>query len=335
MVVKKMNTSLRTVKACLILMLFLCSSMIIVSPVSAERDKLFSFPSYIDIDYDPTPLNEDLAIDKSINVPIDVIFKTDIPTHFGTGVWSKFWKLRNTLIFGSMIPPMHQIRLEIVDSPDWADIYFSQSDIFTDIPFEGEREITKTSLIISPREEAPAQPQSIVIKATSSSVGRVQSREVQVSIPFTPSFIPTITINPEEPTRTVNPRETVNFRIFITNTANKKIRVTPQLAGSYTDWSPTINPPFLDIEAGKSAEFIYSVYSPFDFGWHNKIESFQIDFTAQIFPIRENVAVGGPYSIYLRVNNYGFSTPGFEMIILLGALIIAGYLIKKQNEKKI
>jgi len=325
-----MTTSLRACKTGLVLLLFISSCLIFtgVQPSTVEaRQKILTFPSYLNIDYDENPLNNDLAIDKSISVPVNVTYTTDIPTDFGRFLP---WQIRNIILFGSMIGPMQKIHLEIVDAPDWADIYLSQQDIFVNIPLKGDSETAKTSLVISPREEAPAVPQSIEIKATSTEIGRITGREIQLSVSFTPKFIPTITISPEEPTRTVGPRQTVNFKIDITNNGNKKIRVTPTLVGVDDEWTPTMNPPFLDIQAAGEGTFTYSIYTPYYFGWHNEIESFQLDFTAQIFPIRPDAPVGGPYSIYLRVNNYGFSTPGFEVFLFFAAFLIVAYLMKRK-----
>ena len=125
-----------------------------------------------------------------------------------------------------------------------------------------------------------------------------------------------------------------NDVLGIVNNANKKIRVTPQLGNIASKWTPTMNPPFNDIASEGQEDFFFSIYTPYDFGWHNEIESFQIDFTAKIFPLRDEAAVGGPYSIYLRINNYGFSTPGFEILTLIAAIAIIGILFKKGYIRK-
>jgi len=336
-----MTKHLRAIKICLIIGILISSSSLLFfsgilgeNTASAQRPYVLSFNSYIDIEYNPAPLNEDLAIEKSINVPLSIKYQTDIPKNFmglisGIGLW----QIRNLVLYGSPIGPMQKIHVEVVNKPDWADIYISQPDMFIDIPFQGDIANTTTSLVISPREEAPAVPQSIVLKVECLSIGRINSIEFTETVPFTPSFVPTVTISPERPTRNVVPRENVEFKIVVKNNANKKIRVTPDLNNANNEWVPTINPPFNDIAPSGEETFIFSVYTPFDFGWHNDIESFQIDFTAQIFPLRDEAPVGGPYSIYLRVNNYGFSTPGFEILTLFAAIVIAGILIKKRYKK--
>jgi len=297
------------------------------STMAEERVKLFSFQSYIDIMVDMTPLNQNLEIDQSINVPITITYSTDVPDNF-----MQFlpWQLRNIVLYGSMIGPMQQITLEIIDEPDWADISLAKNDILTNIPNQGNPIEKTTSLILSPYEEAPAKPYSIKIKASCNQIGRINQFSTENTVSFTPSFVPTVTIVPERPTRTVGPRESVNFEIKVKNEANKKARITPTINTSASEWSPTINPPFFDINPGAEEVFTFSVYSPYDFGWHNEIQSFQIDITTRIFPLNEDAAVGGPYSIYLRINNYGFSTPGFELLPILAAIGIALIMVRKK-----
>jgi len=295
--------------------------------------RFISFNSYITIDYDTTPLDQNLDIDQSINVPLTISYATDVPEGFLKFI--PFWQIRNIILYGSMIGPMQQITLEVLRKPDWADITLSQRDILVGIPFQGSPTSEKTSLVLAPYEEAPAQPYTITIKASSKQIGRINSFSTEVDIVFTPSFVPTVTIIPDKPTRTVGPQESVNFNIRVKNEANKKARITPQLVTSASDWSPTINPPFFDVLPGGEESFVFSVYTPYDFGWHNEIQSFQVDFTTQIFPLREDAAKGGPYSIFLRINNYGFSTPGFELLPILAALGLAGVMFgKKYRDKK-
>lgn len=293
-----------------------------------DRVKLFSFQSYIDITYDDSKLNQNLQVDQAINVPIKIKYSTNVPANF---LQFLPWQIKNIILYGSMIGPMQQITLEILDKPDWADINLAKNDILSNIPNVDEIIEEETSLILSPYEEAPAQPYSIKIKASCEQIGRINKYSTEITISFTPSFVPTVTIVPENPTRTVGPRESVNFEISVKNEANKKARITPKIISNASEWSPTINPPFFDISAGAEEAFTFSVYSPYDFGWHNEIQTFQIDITTQIFPINDNSAVGGPYSIYLRLNNYGFSTPGFELIPIIVALGLALIMVRKKH----
>jgi len=319
----------------LIIGLLAPSSLVPSGTPKADETKntaLYTFNSYIYIEYDATPLNEPLSIDESKSVQVTVKYKTDVPEKFLNFLP---WQLRNLVIFGSVIGPMQTIHLEIIDEPEWADIYITTPDVIMDIPVGSEMNEQKTTLVLSPKIEAPATPETISIRATSKKIGRINSATMDVAVPFTPSFVPTVTIIPENPTRTVAPRESVNFKITVTNEANKKARITPTVNtnGSINDWSPTINPPFMDLNPGSSGAFTFSIYTPYSFGWHNDIQAFQIDFTTQIFPLQAAAPKGGPYPIYLRVNNYGFSLPGFEGVTVLAAIAILALIVGLKKKK--
>jgi hypothetical protein len=299
-----------------------------------DNPKLFSFSSYIFLDFDETPLNNNLALDQSVSVPVTIRYQTNVPQNF---LFFLPWQLKNIILYGSMIGPMQQIQLEIINKPEWADISIAQKDVLVEIPNDGEpASEEKTSLILSPYEEAPARPYTITIRATCRQIGRINSFSTSEDIVFTPTFEPTVTIIPDKPMRTVAPRETVNFNIKIKNEANKKARITPTLDIQYSskDWSALINPPYFDIDAGQQEEFVFSIYAPYDFGWHNEIGEFKIDFTTEIFPLNPTSPKGGPYSIYFRLNNYGFSTPGFEILLLIVSISIIGIIIKKKKYSK-
>jgi hypothetical protein len=324
----------RTLKTSIILGILLVSAFAFipgttVSQQAEESSRLISFNSYIDLDYDTSPLNDPLAIDVSVTVPVKVRYWTDIPAVFR----SIPFPINFMILFGQAIGPMQKIHLEILNPPDWANVYISSPDVLTDIPFSDEepKEIT-ANLILSPRVEAPAVSYKIDLVASCGQIKRLNGFSYQESIDFTPSFIPTIQITPHDPIRTVAPHETINFKIDIKNLGNKITRVTPTLKGANEDWTPTINPPEYEIPPNQQNTFTFSIVTPFDFGWHNDYGRFQIDFEAEVYPYRTGAA-NLTQSIYLVVNNYGFSTPGFEFITVIMAMIVIGIIIKRRRLK--
>ncbi len=331
-----MGKIIRPIKIGLLVLLVI--DLVYMIPVSAEdnstgtsdgsRFPVFTFNSYIDIIPDTSPLNEPLTIDQSVNVPITIQYSTDVPPNF---LGFLGLPIRNLILYGSIVAPKQKITLEVINKPEWADITISNKEILVDIPVKGTPSKKETTLALSPYEEAPAQPYTITIRASCGKIWRVNGFNISYDIVFTPSFVPTISITPENPTRTVGPREMINFKITVKNEANKKARVIPSIDTNDSAWNPTINPPFHDIAPGDTATFIFSVYSPYNFGWHNEIKTFKIDFIAQIFPLREDAPVGGPYSIYLRVNNYGFSLPGFELVIFMIVLVGVAFIMKRRH----
>ena len=156
-----MIKTFRIVKVSLLLVILFGSALAITFDISGDnasaalrdRPKIFSFRSYIDIEVDTTPLNENLDIDQSISIPVTVKYWTDVPENF---LQFAPWWLRNTIIFGSPIGPMQEIELEIIDAPDWADIKFTEESVITNIPIGGQTGTVsvQTTLVLSPYVEA-------------------------------------------------------------------------------------------------------------------------------------------------------------------------------------
>ena len=323
-----MTKHLRTIKASIIMGILLVSIIASFSAPASARETAISFNSYIDIDYDISALNQPLEIDVSITVPITVKYWTDLPN-----VFSNFWQIRNIFLFGRPIGPMQTINLELSNSPDWANIYLTSPVILTDIPFDSEEpQELSTNLVISPRVEAPAQSYRIDIKASCESMKRLNGFSYQEAIEFTPSFIPTIQISPEKPIRTVGPHVSIAFNIDVENLGNKITRVTPKLIGVENKWTPTINPPNYAIPPNTKSTFTFSIITPFDFGWHNEYGRFEIEFLSEVYPY-QSIAATNTESIYLVVNNYGFSTPGFEFALVLIGLIAITLIIQKRRNR--
>jgi hypothetical protein len=329
-----MITDLKSFKAFTIVVIILFSSVTIsvINPDSKVVDTasaaLINFNSYADLQYDASALQKPLAIDVSVTIPITVEYWTDIPAFFGTVIP---YPLNFYILFGQPIGPMQKIHLEVLNPPSWANIYISSPDLLTDIPFYGDDHMfVKTNLIVSPRIEAPAESYKIDIKATGEPIGKVRGFTYQESIDFTPSFVPTVQVTTKDPIRTVSPHESVNFQINVRNLGNKITRVTPTIKNKNPDWTETINPPELEIDPNDEATFTFSIIAPYDFGWHNEYESFEVQFKSEVYPYRTGAA-NNTKSVYLVVNNYGFSTPGFELLTFVVAALAIALIIRRKK----
>jgi len=325
-----------------ILLILLPSSMqSLADPLEDSEDKkserkFHPFHQYIEIQYDPSILNQTLDIHKSINLPIKITYWTDMRDNLLWFMKTFGWMIRNKLLFGKGFPQQY-INLSITDKPDWADVGILQPSIPADIPtVDTSKKITFppsgvfsliSSIIISPLEEAPSKPYSIGVRVRCQDMGLLGEAVFEKKITFRPRFLPKIQIKPDETVKMVLPHEAVNFKITVTNYANKKIRIQPELKNLPDRWKPTINPSFMDINASingsfYSGSFYFSVFAPYDFGWHDATQTFKINFTATSFPIDNNSITGGPYQITLTVNNYGFALPGFEYLGVIAAMLI-------------
>jgi hypothetical protein len=294
--------------------------------IKAEKPRFFNFNSYFDIDYNASILNENLMINKSINIPITITYSTDLTEEF-VKIFRKIpmpFTLRNKIIYNQSLP-RQIINVTILNKEEinWAELNFTTSRIYlVDIPFYNQSAKLKTSLIISPFAEAPAQNQSIRLRFEClNDTGMVKRATYETEIEFKPNFTPIVEIKTCNSLRLVTPREDVNFNIIVKNYSNKRVRVNPEIVEAYRKWRPMINPQFIVINPNESSNLILSVISPYDFGLYDNITEFRIKFTTTIFPFQNNSSIWEPYIITLKVKNYGFSTPGFELITIFFILI--------------
>lgn len=347
----------KVVKNALIVGLLLMSIMHVVLPsisaqdtnqaVSAQdanqgRNKLLTFPSYILLNYDDSPLKKPLIIDQSVSVPFEIKYYHEVPESLYKLVPGSL--LRNTIFFGSAIQPQVQIKLEIIDGPDWANIYFTQPDLIFQIPTPGVKvddiQPQKTKLIISPYREAPAKPVSIKIKATAAAVGRVEAAERTTEVPFTPSYIPLIDVKVDNPVREVSPRESVSIGITIKNNANKHtiVKLSTDAPGN---WAPVLSPSEIELAPSETYVATFSVKAPYGLGWHDKTTSMKVICKPLPSPLSdmENYS---KYEIaeqvaFVQLTNYGFSLSGIEPFLGVTAIIIilvAIVLMYMKKQKK-
>jgi len=324
------------------------------------------FDQYIDIDYDSAYINESLQIDQSLNVPIQITYWTSVPSTLWTkGVWgigilSKIsslgaFMISNKVVYG-MGMPQQSIELRIIDKPEWLECNFTKSKFpidfqdfddrsYTRDPFffpdrqsdeesafvkdfpDTNKSLIQTSLILSPLSDAPAQQYSILIEVYLSEQGMIKEAVYQRAITFSPSFFPKIDFNVMRPIQLRSPQNSVNFPISVTNTANKKIKVIPNL-GLNDSQGEEINPKFCVLLPNESSLFYLSKFSDDTFGWHDTIDQYAIDFYVQLAPFESNISYG-PYPVKVQLNTYGLSTPAFSILLFLLSVILISTYRKK------
>jgi len=340
-----MSKGLKSFKSIIIVGLLLLSIFIAISPAVSSQEqndstgfRFITFNSQLSVDYDYTQLQEPLEIDKVTNIPIEVTYATNLPkiVDYSSG---------RLLLFGSFILFPPQVHFEVIKEKssvaDWADISFDSPDILpADIPLEGEIvELEKVHLQISPRREAPAEPQTIAIKV---SVDGIKSRligyETELNIKFEPAYIPEIEVYIDEPTRFSGPRESLSFKITIKNKANKATTVIADISSVNSDWAPTINPTRITLLPNGEEIVTFSVVSPYSFGWHDETVSMNIRFTPYPSPIPSagsyNLSQGQVVDAQIRVNNRGFSGGGFEYVFIVLAILIIIIVLYIVTKKK-
>jgi len=323
-----MTKHLRRVKVSLIMGILLISTVICL--VNTASSKIIEYPSLISIEITPesiAALQEPVDIESVLIVQLKIGYSVSIPawTESG-GTLARLW------LFGSMIQYPQLIHLEIEGKPDWADIALAVPDVYIQ-NFSTSPVYTTADLIITPYIDAPAVPKSVTIKATAGNIGRILGVVYHRTLNFEPDYIPLIRVETEKPTRQVAPREPINFEITIMNMGNKETLVNGRVLDAPDEWAALISPTQLPLGPGETATVTVSMTAPYTFGWHNEIRTFTVEFTPEKSPPSIPPITGSAQIVQLRVNSIGFSTPGFEFVLLFTALIISLIIIKKRTKK--
>ena len=247
--------------------------------IQKDRTYLISFNSYIDIEINTSVLEDPVEFGIPVNVPIDIKYWTDIPEDF---LWFIPRQIRNLILFGQIIDLRQKIHLDILNPPDWANIYFSSPDVLVDITQGNQRSNANTSLIILLNQDAPSVSYKIDLAASSDQIKRLNGFSYQESLDITPQYSPCITIESDNIIQVI-PEQTIHIPINITNCGNKISRVTPILVSGNGEWTPMINPPELELPIDDSSEFDLQFTVPNDF---YGVQVFQLNFKVEIYPYR-------------------------------------------------
>jgi len=323
-----MTKHLRTVKTSLIMGILFFSAIAALSTPASAREYIVTFNSFITLAYESEDLNQPIDINKAVTVPLEIGYYTDV--QIPNFLMLLPFTLRNTMIYGSPMP-QQSVHLKVLNSPDWANIYFSTPDHDVDIPGKDEEPFKiQVNLIISPLREAPSEPFNIEFSIEVEKRGRVMGKTMNYNVNFQPAYVPEIGVTVDRPSRMVGPREEVNVNIKIKNNANYWTIVRHEMIDVPDDWSPIINPTKIEISPGGEETITLSVTPPYNFGWHDETKVIQIDFTPEASP--GGGEPGPSVQVYLRFNNRGFSTPGFETAFLFIAISLFMILFAKRRK---
>jgi len=233
------------------------------------------------------------------------------------------------------IPVM--IELSIEDAPKWCTAVITPGVISTDVSTSYRS--TNATLVISVNENAPAFMQSKVrikmharpLQGFLFEVGEVEFSD---EVPFTPGYSPVISFTtPQGNFKEISPGSTAKFNINIENLGNAKTEVTFKILSHPKGWSPNIisavvlGAKNLGEETTMTVPFV--VQPPYNFGYHNERQSFQVSLTPAYY--RDPTLVGREYVLTFVVQNRGFSLPGFEITFVFLAIIIAMYISRRKN----
>ena len=194
---------------------------------------------------------------------------------------------------------MQKIHLEILESPEWVDIYISYADILTSILFDSQEPVEmETNIIITPKVEAPAETTRIDIIGSCDNIKRLNGYSYQESIEFTVEFLPCLNIN--SPSVSVIPKnQTTAISINVTNCGNYLTKVIGEIVEYPDNFDIIFIPPNQIIKVNEKEQFYLIVEPPLNFTGYELI---QLKFNAQRYPIKPNSPEGNySYCLVIKV----------------------------------
>jgi hypothetical protein len=233
------------------------------------------------------------------------------------------------------------ISLAIKEKPKWCSARISPNVVNPKISSEWQSQ--EAYIHVSFSDLAPAHiPTIVTIEMNASAkgtLGYVKGVTQTAEISFTPSYLPIIDAVPRSTIKEISPGEIVIFYIDLENLGNAQTEFIFRVTKVPKGWSASIPS---NIKVGKRLEnqspketVELRIQPPFDFGYHNEQEDICIEVYGKYF-----ASIGGkelrsdPYEIIFTVRSRGFSTPEFEALLFLVALIgIILYINYRQKIK--
>jgi hypothetical protein len=254
---------------------------------------ILKFNSYIDLSYNSSLLADPLPRCHSTVVPLTISYKTDIPENF-----LRFlpWMFRNIILFFKIISPLQEIEINILNNPEWADMYVSTPILLLNIPQGSEVEKVETSLVIFPNENAPCKPYELELSMTCDKIGRLSGYERQESIFFITEYYPCLNINSSQFTECPRNQSTT-IPINVTNCGNSLTRVSVYIVDCPAEFFPIIIPSCMNLNISETGQFYLEIFPPSDFVGNKFIT---LNFIAEIFPPRPDYPIGN-YTYYLAI----------------------------------
>jgi len=222
------------------------------------------------------------------------------------------------------------IKLEIIEKSSWCEVTIPKGTIIATTSFDEWVEYSG-KINIQVNEDAPALAMGKVrIKASVDALSAISAFEEIFDLEFQPAYLPMISKEVKEGNaREIGPLDTASFPIEITNLGNDRTKVFLEVENIPDGWIAIVSDDVtIDVD-GKATAYLI-IKPPKNFGYHHEEESFRV----ALIPARaEKISDRGQTEyVSVIVESRGFSTPGFEAIMLIGALLTIALIFKKHKK---
>ena len=228
-----------------------------------------------------------------------------------------------------------KIDVSIVDKPSWCTATLSQGTLAVTVQPNAISTV-ETKLSIQVANNAPAYGLGYIkVKAVAEQTGLIAGYENDFTLSFIPDYLALINPSlPETNTKEIGPMDTAVFPIEIANLGNANTIVLLNVVSVPENWVSLITSQLLLQEGVGSQGTAYLIVKPpKSFGYHNDEQTIKISMQ----PVKaDDYSKKGEitYETFL-VQSRGFSTPGFETIIFIGAFamvfLISTYIRRRKK----
>ncbi len=231
---------------------------------------------------------------------------------------------------GSLIP----IHVTVVETPSWCTATISQGTLSVVVQ-PNQLSTVQTQLSIQVDDNAPAYSLGYIkVKASAETVGLIEGYDNEFTLSFVPAYKSFISPSyPESYSKDIGPMDTAVFPIDIENMGNARTIVFLKIVNIPKDWVALVTDQVvLEEAAGSSATAYLVIKPPKSFGYHNEEASIQV--SMQPVYADDYSKKGEITTQTFLVQSRGFSTPGFEALLFLGALISITFFVSLKRRKK-
>jgi len=327
-----MTKNLRAIKASILMGIFLISLFAVLMP-SASAGIWPPFKGTVVLSVQP------LDPDKATQ-----IIPLSGPTVIGVKIGCMVTGLFAESVVNRLANIPIQISLSVEETPSYCTATV-QPNLINIKPTTGVTYNEDAQLYVSFKENAPAAgPVIIKLKMHSTPQKYFLYEIIEATytgeITFTPAYLPIVSATPATMYKDVSPGKAANFEINLENLGNAKTEVVFKILDVPKGWTASIQANILvgSAATGDDAKktIILSVTPPYGFGYHDELVNIKISYVGQYFAgaDQETLLTTGEKELTFQVRSRGFSTPGFELVFVLFALIAVVFIVKKLQKTR-
>lgn len=325
-----MNKQFQKVKIFMIFTLIFCSSLLVICPItkSVPLDPYFECEPILMIEYNETLLEDPIVpLEEARTIPVTIKMGITGP---GADIVVKYTRAQFI------------VNLYITEVPEGCHATISPPIISVDLSKEmvGNFLYQYANVSIAIDQNVPAlTKERVMVRMESKSLGTVVKKgNFTQELPFTIGYCPLLSVStPDGNVKDINPDETASFTIELENRGNGNTEAITKIIDIPDGWIAEIITSTLlgsNLLGGNTKKTLsLNIKPPYGFGYHEDRAVIQVSIT----PIYYNNPEfeGEPHNLTFIVQSRGFSTPGFEMIIMLVAFVFVLVPIWKRKNNKI